>query len=519
MPPDRSTETGHSRAVTAVSVGILISRALGYVRDGVIMAVFGAGAVTDAYLIAFLIPNLFRRLAAEGALSASFIPIFAGKEKTNRDEAEAFAGSTLTYIFIVVGLGVAIAAMMSPAFVSVFAPGLRKSPEIFDLTSRLLAALFPYLLMMSLYAVVSGILNTRGVFGIPAAASALENLAVIAAAFFLVPLMGERPESRIWGLVVGVLAGGVLQAGLVWVWLGRTGFRFRPSLKKSPELTEMLWLMLPFALTLAIYQLNNVVNQNIASFLAPGTITVLYLAYRLIEFPSALFGTAVGTVALPKASQASDDRQFCDVLDRSVRMCLLWMIPSMLAFLSFAQPLIVLLFQYGNFSAEDGANVAAALRVYALALPFIGLGRILSSACYAVKSPKIPLRAGLWSVGTNIVASVALVFVLPPQYKACGIAAGMALASLMNFIFLYRFSRANDLLRGFTLAGVPKQAALHLAASACFAVPLAMISPTLTNWPASTQKAAAAAAVFLSMGIYFGVLKCFGASGREVDSA
>jgi len=185
---------GRRRAVSATSLGILASRILGYVRDGVIMAVFGAGPITDAYLVAFLIPNLFRRLAGEGALSASFIPIFARKDRSSREDAEAFAGSAVSYVFTIVSLFCLVAALTSSVFVSVFAPGLRQSPEIYHLSSRLLSALFPYLLLMSLYALFSGMLNTRDRFGIPAAASALENAAVIAAAFFLVPALGDKPE-------------------------------------------------------------------------------------------------------------------------------------------------------------------------------------------------------------------------------------------------------------------------------------------------------------------------------------
>lgn len=499
------TDSGHRRAVSAASFGIFLSRVLGYVRDTVIIAVFGAGGVTDAYLIAFLIPNFFRRLAGEGALSASFIPIFAAKEKTDREEAERFAGATMSFMFVIL-LGVCIlAAIFSGTVVSIFAPGLRKSPEIFELASHLLGALFPYLLMMSLYAIISGILNTRDRFGIPASASALENISVIAAAMVLVPMMGDTPERRIWGLVIGVLVGGVLQVGVVWASLRRTGFTFRPSLRRSPELTEMLCLMLPAAVTLVIYQFNNIINQNIASFLSPGTITTLYLAYRVIEFPSALFGTAVGTVTLPKAAQAADDREFRQILARSVRMCLLWMIPSMAAFIAFSDPLIGLLFQYGRFTAESAQGVANVLRAYALALPFIGLGRILSSACYSVKSPKVPLWSGGVSVLTNVIVSILLVIWLPVPYKACGIAMGMSVAAAANFGML--LSMGGPVLRGFTMNGVAAGAGVYLTCSACFAVPLAFLSPHLSAVGPVVQKIAAGVLVFASMGIYFGLLK------------
>lgn len=497
----------HERQVSVTSFGILLSRVLGYVRDGVIMAVFGAGGVTDAYLIAFLIPNLFRRLAGEGALAASFIPIYAGKEKTGGEEAERFAGGTLSFVFVFLAGFCVFAALTSPAFISVFAPGLRRSPEIFDLSARLLRWLFPYLILMSFYAIFSGILNTRGTFGIPAAASALENLSVIAAAFFLVPLMGSTPEVRIWGLVWGVLFGGVLQVGLVWFTLKKAGFQFRPGLRRTPELSEMLVLMLPAALALTVYQLNNVINQNIASFLSPGTITHLYLAYRLIEFPSALFGTSVGTVALPKAAQASDDIEFRQILGRSVRMCLLWMIPCMAAFLSFAGPLVILLFQYGRFTLESVSGVSNVLRVYALALPFIGLSRILSAACYAVKCPRIPLRAGVVSVLVNLVCSASFAWMLPVSYKACGIALGMSLASMANIWALMRFSQKKNIMRGFTLAGAQTSGLLYLAASVPFAVLLALLTPRLMIVPELIQKTGTAALVFVSMGIYFGVLK------------
>lgn len=503
------TEQEHRRAVSATSAGILFSRILGYVRDVIITAVFGVGGVTDAYLVAFLIPNFFRRLAGEGALSASFIPIYVGKEKASREEAEGFAGATLGYVLVVISSVCLVAALAAPLFVSVFAPGLRRTPETYDLASKLLAALFPYLLMMSVYAVLSGILNTRGKFGVPAAASALENISVIASALILVPAISGPPDRRIWGLVAGVLVGGILQVAVVWVALQKTGFRIRPSLRRTPELTEMLWLMLPAAVTLVVYQLNNIINQNIASFLAPGTITTLYLAYRVIEFPAALFGTAVGTVTLPKAAQAVSDQDFCAILDRSVRMCLLWMIPSMMAFVSFSDPLIALMFQYGNFTAESAGGVANVLRVYAIALPFIGLSRILSSASYAVKFHKAPLRSGAIAVLANIVFSILFVLILPHPYKACGIALGMSLATITNFAVLLHLGRKYQMLRGFSMRGAWKPAALYLLSSAIFAVPLIFLAGRLMDLPASPQKLWTAAAVFISMGLYFGGIKIF----------
>ncbi len=504
-----SSPADHKNAVSVTSAGILLSRILGYVRDVVITAVFGVGGVTDAYLIAFLIPNFFRRLAGEGALSASFIPIYAQKEKSDREEAERFAGAAISFVFVVLSAVCVIAAFGSPLFVSIFAPGLRRSPEIFNLASKLLAALFPYLLMMGLYAIFSGILNTRGKFGVPAAASALENVAVIAAALFLVPAIGGPPQTQIWGLVAGVLVGGILQAGVVWGALRKTGFQFRPSLRRTPELSEMLWLMLPAAVTLVVYQLNNVINQNIASFLAPGTITVLYLAYRVIEFPAALFGTSVGTVTLPKAAQASTDAEFRTILEKSVDICLLWMIPSMMAFIAFSEPLIALLFQYGKFTASSSAGVANVLRAYAVALPFIGLSRIMSSACYAVKFPKAPLRAAAAAVLANIVFSISFVLILPSHLKACGIALGMSLAAITNLWILIRLCRASQVLRGFTFQDIPKQAIRYLFCASLFAVPLAILTPHVLSAPLAMQKVWTGIAIAVSMGIYFGGLKLF----------
>ncbi len=498
---------GHRRAVSATSLGILASRILGYVRDGVIMAVFGAGPITDAYLVAFLIPNLFRRLAGEGALSASFIPIFARKDRSSREDAEAFAGSAVSYVFTIVSLFCLVAALTSSVFVSVFAPGLRQSPEIYHLSSRLLSALFPYLLLMSLYALFSGMLNTRDRFGIPAAASALENAAVIAAAFFLVPALGDKPEDRIWGLVAGVLVGGVLQVGWVWLALRGTGFRLRPSFERTPELMEMLGLMLPAAFTLAIYQLNNIVNQGIASFLPSGTITSLYLAYRLIEFPSALFGTAVGTVTLPKAAQAGTDVEYRAVLNRSVGLCLLWMIPSMVAYMAFSEPLIILLFQYGNFSMENAGEVSRILRVYAPALPFIGIGRILGAACYASKAPRVPLTSGGIAVISNAAVSILLVLILPPAYQSCGIALGLTVGTMMNVFMLIRLSGPRDVLRGFRLRDYASQAAVNILSALVFGIPLFFLTARLLETPPPVLRIGAALAVFISMGVYFGLLK------------
>ncbi len=498
------------KAVSVTSAGILASRILGYVRDSVIMAVFGVGGVTDAFLIAYMIPNLFRRLAAEGALSASFIPIFARKEMSGREESETFAGTAISYVVVVLLLACVIAWFSAKWMILMFASGMsQKSPEYFDLAVRLMPALFPYLLWMSLYAIQSGMLNTRGSFGIPAAASALGNVAFIVAALYLVPLIDGPPERKIWGLVIGVQISGILQVAWVWWDLKKTGFTFRPSLRRSPEMTEMLLLMLPAALTLSVYQLNNAVNMSTASFLGSGVITRIYLAYRVIEFPAALFGTAVGTVTLPKAAQAVGALEFRSILSKSVGMCLLWMIPSVAAFVVFADPLIGLLFQYGKFTHDSAAGVADVLRVYAFALPFIGLARILSSACYAVKSPKIPMKASAVSILTNAVVSLLCVVILPTRFKPCGIAMGMTAASLANFILILRLSRTGDVLRGFTLAGVSRLAAHYTACALAFSIPLLFLSGRLAAESAILGKIYTSVAVFASMGLYFGFLKIF----------
>jgi len=477
--------------------------------------VFGVGGVTDAYLVAFLIPNFFRRLAGEGALGASFIPIFAEKDKTNRDDAERFASRAISYVCVVLTIVCVFAAVGSSVLVSVFAPGLRQTPAVFDLASRLLAVLFPYLLLMSLYAVISGMLNSRGHFGIPAVASALENISVITAALVLAPRIEGGPEARIWGLAAGVLVGGVLQVGLVWWTLSRTGFRFRPSLRRSPELVEMLLLMVPAAATLVVYQLNNIISQGIASFLPRGTITVLYLAYRVIEFPSALFGTAVGTVTLPKAAQAGNAEEFRAILDRSVRLCLLWMVPSMTAFIFFSEPLIRLMFEYGKFTADSVSGVSAALRAYALALPFIGLSRILSSACYAVKSPGVPMRAGAQAVAANVILSILFVWAFPSPYKACGIALGMSLASMVNLALLIRQTARSGILRGFQLNAFPTPGVLFLACSLVFAIPLYFLTPHVLRLAPGALKLSTAVLVFVSIGVYFLCVRRLGAGQKK----
>lgn len=502
-----SSAKEHRRAVTVTSAGILLSRVLGYVRDVVITAVFGVGGVTDAYLIAFLIPNFFRRLAGEGALAATFIPLYAEKEKASAEEAERFAGSAIGYVFVILAAVSVIAAIAPQPFVTVFAPGLREAPAVFRLASELLRPLFPYLILMSVFAILSGILNTRGRFGAPAVASAFENIAVIAAALVLVPALGAEPEKRVWGLVAGVLVGGFLQVGVVWFALRRTGFRLRPSLERRPDLTQMLILMLPAAMVQVVYQFNNVVNNGIASFLAPGTITSLYLAYRVIEFPSALFGTAVGTVTLPKAAQAGTDEEFCGILRRSVRMCLLWMIPSMVALMVFAEPLMALLFQYGNVTADKAAGVANVLRCYAMALPFIGLSRILSSACFAVKETNLPLRSGVVSVVANILFSVGFVLMLPHPHKACGIALGMSMASITNYVTMLRMTRGHRAFRGFQMEGTSACAGVYLASACVFAVPLMMLKPHFMAQSPESLRMLTIVAVALSVGVYFWALK------------
>ena len=367
------------KALATVSGMTLISRILGFVRDVLIARIFGAGIATDAFFVAFRIPNLLRRLFAEGAVSQAFVPIFAEyKNRRTIDETQELVNHVTTLLFIVLFLVTLLGVIAAPWIIYVSAPGFAASPEKFALTIELLRITFPYILFISLVSLAGGILNTFSKFSVPALTPALLNLSFIACAIWLAPLIDPPVMALAWA----VLIGGVLQLAFQVPFLMRIRFLPRPRLK-SPDTGawRVIRQMGPAVFGVSIGQLSLLINTIFASFLITGSVSWLYYADRLMEFPAGLLGAALGTILLPSLSRHYATNSTCEysrLLDWGLRLTMLLTLPAALALAILATPLISTLFYHGEFSANDVWMTRNALIAYSVGLLGLILVKVLA---------------------------------------------------------------------------------------------------------------------------------------------
>lgn len=406
-----------------------ISRVLGLVRDSAIAAVFGATAATDAFFVAFKIPNLFRRLFAEGAFSQAFVPVLAGYRNGQSREAvrellDAVAGVLAGVLLAVTAVGV----LAAPLIIGLVAPGFVDDTARFDLSVQLLRLTFPYLFFISLTAFLGGVLNTWDRFAVPAVTPALLNIALITCALWLAPKL----HAPIFALAAGVLLGGLLQLGLQLVAAARAGILPRPRWRwRHPGVQRILLLMVPGIFGVSVAQLNFLVDTLIASFLQEGSISWLYFADRLMEFPVGIFGVALGTVILPSLSRrhaAGDPAGFSRTLDWGLRMVVLITLPAAAGLAVLAQPILATLFHYGRMNAMDVAMSANALMAYAFGLTGFILVKVLAPGFFSQEDTRTPVKAGVAALLTNLVLNLILVW--PLQHV--GLALATSLAAFVN---------------------------------------------------------------------------------------
>ncbi|GMV46354.1 MAG: hypothetical protein AMXMBFR66_17520 [Pseudomonadota bacterium] len=425
------------KAASTVSLLTLASRVTGLVREQLVAALFGASAATDAFNVAFRIPNLFRRLFAEGAFSQAFVPLLgATREREGEGATRALVDAIATVLAWVLLATCIAGVVLAPALVWVIGSGL----EAFDTGVLLTRFMFPYIGLMSLVALSAGILNTWKRFAVPAATPVLLNLAVIAAAVGLVPWLRARGIEPIHALAAGVMAGGLLQAAVQVPALAAIGMLPRIGLVpaalarawRHPGTMRVLKLMAPALLGVSVAQLSLVINTQIASHVAVGAVSWLSYADRLMEFPTALLGVALGVVLLPQlsAAQARADgaAEYSGLLDWGLRLALLLALPCALALLVFPVGLVAVLFHYGHFGGDDVLMTAAALRGYGVGLLGLVGVKVLAPAFFARADIATPVRIAIFV----LVATQAMNVLLVPWLGHAGLALAIGLAALVN---------------------------------------------------------------------------------------
>ncbi len=426
------------KALVTVSGMTLISRILGYARDTLIARAFGAGIATDAFFVAFRLPNLLRRLFAEGAFSQAFVPVLADmRAKEGVDGSKLLVDRTATLLALVLTLVTIVGIIAAPAIIWLSAPGFASDPAKFDLTVAMLRVTFPYILFISLVAFAAGVLNTWGKFAIPAFTPSLLNVSFIVGALVGAPYFDPPAMVLAWA----VFAGGALQLVFQVPALRRIGMlpRWRFD-HRDPAVRRILTLMAPAALGVSVAQVSLLINTIFASFLETGSVSWLYYADRLMEFPTGLLGAALGTVLLPTlAKHYSEGREaeYSRLLDWGLRLAVLFAAPAAVALAVLSAPLVTTLFHYGAFSERDVWMTREALMAYSVGLLGLILVRVLAPGFYARQNIATPVRIAVFT----LVATQLMNLVFVGAFRHAGLALAIGLGACMNAALLLTMLR------------------------------------------------------------------------------
>ena len=431
------------KSMATVSGLTLVSRVLGYVRDALIAATFGKTGISDAFFLAFQLPNTFRRLVGEGALSAAFVPMFTKmRDQEGKESAVAFASDVITILTaFLIGL-IVIFEIGMPVFMGLFAGGFKGTPDKFQLAVNFAYITFPYVLFVSLVAIFSGILNALNRFFTATAAPIILNIFMILALL----LSKDNPLSAGYGLTWAVLGAGIAQlAWVVWA-VQRSHMRLRlvrPTI--TPAVKTLLQRMGPGIVGAGVYQINMLVSSAIASSL-PMAVSYLNYAERITQFPLSIIGAAMGVILLPLLSRLIGKKDIDQALytqNRAIQFALLLTLPAATAFIVISLPIVKLLYEYGHFSSDMSLDVAWVLGILATGLPAYVMVKILSSNFFARGDTKTPVKAGMIAIGANIVLNL----ILFQFFGYLGIAASNALSSWLNVILLTIWLRRDGMLQ------------------------------------------------------------------------
>ncbi len=512
------------KSASLVSLLTLASRITGLVRELLIAATFGASALTDAFNVAFRIPNLLRRLFAEGAFSQAFVPVLAATREKEGDAATRVlidrVATVLAWVLLVTSV---LGVLAAPFLVWAMAAGLKQNPDGFEAAVVLTRWMFPYIGFMSMVALAAGVLNTWKRFAVPAATPVLLNVAMIGAAWWGAPWFARMGWEPIYALAMGVLLGGVLQLGVQLPALRRLGLLPRIGLSLGavrtawlhPGTQNILKLMLPALLGVSVAQISLLINTQIASHLATGSVSWLTYADRLMEFPTALLGVALGVVLLPQmaAARAADDSErYSGLLDWGLRLVVLLAVPSAVALLTIAQPLVAVLYNYGAFTATDVHQTSLALMGYGVGLLGLIAIKVLAPAFYARQDIKTPVKIAI----VVLVFTQCMNLVLVPYLAHAGLALAIGLGALLNASWLLVGLLKRGAYR--PSPGWGRFALQVLAASALLAVFL-LWSSAQVDWVDAVHIGRRVLSLALMMGgaavVYFGVLLLAGVQLRQ----
>ena len=474
MPPPRR---GLMRSGLVVRAMTMLSRVMGLIRDVVVATFLGAGNGSDAFFVAFKIPNFLRRLFAEGAFNQAFVPVLSeySTQRTKQEIREllnAVAGSLTALLALIT----AIAMLGAPWLVWVFAPGFGRDPEKLAMTADMLRLTFPYLLLISLTAFSGSVLNTWNRFAVPAFTPVLLNLSLIGAALFLMPLMDEPAMALAWG----VLIAGAAQLAFQVPFLLRLGLLPTPWPNFAHDgVKRILKLMAPALFGVSVSQINLLLDTVLASLLAAGSVSWLYYSDRLVELPLGVFGVAIGTIILPALSKRHAEQStehFSAMLDWGIRVVLLLGVPAALALAVLAEPFLITLFHYGAMTDHDIQMAAMSLRAYAFGLVAFMLIKVLAPGFFARQDTKTPVKVGIIAMVANMVLNLLLIWPL----AHAGLALATALSAFLNAGLLgYLLYRQQVLI---FQPGWGRFAVQLVGGSVLMSVALMLVSPNWQAW-------------------------------------
>jgi putative peptidoglycan lipid II flippase len=426
-----------------MGVATLISRIMGLIREQVFAYLFGAGNFTDAFNVAFRIPNLLRNLFAEGAMSAALVPVFAQvREKEGDDRAWRVAGLIFRILLASVLVFSVAGIFFAPALVELYASAFHDIPGKFELTVRMTRIMFPFFPLVALSAAFMAVLNASGVFFLPALASALFNLTSVGVGAFFAVIVFKNPSSGfspIEGMAIGIVIGGLVQALFQVPILYRAGYHWKkasgPAWYRDPALRKVLKLMIPGVAGLAATQVNILLNTFLATSQGPGAVSWLSYAFRLMQFPIGIFGVSLASAALPELSRLWVNNEPLKTRDTVLEtLDHVWMVnlPASVGLAVLGGPIIALLFQYGHFSAQDTQATAMALSMYSVGLGAYSGVKVLAPACYAMGNSRAPVVSSVLSVAVGLILN--LVFLRSFGYW--GLALATSCSSVINLFFL-----------------------------------------------------------------------------------